>query len=51
MRAIGRPAVLMGLLVRPLHVLQNNVWRRATREMTPHNLSIAAPQTLDDLGT
>ena len=51
MRAIGCPAVLMGLLVRPTHVLQDNAWGRAAGEMTPHDLPVAAPQTLNDLGT
>ena len=51
MRAIGRPAARMGLLVGPTNLLQNNAWGRAAREVTPHNLPIAAPQSLDDLGT
>ena len=51
MRTIGRPASRMGLLVRPTHVLQNNAGGRTTGEMTSHNLPIAAPQTLNDLGT
>lgn len=40
----------MAALVRPAYVFDDHAGLHATLEKTPHDLPVAAPQTLNDLG-